>query len=45
LYIGLWHEAAGNATEANQHILEAEKHKIAHYMWDVGHVHAERLKK
>jgi lipoprotein NlpI len=45
LYIGLWHEAAGNAEEAKQHILEAEKHKIAHYMWDVAHVHAERLRK
>ena len=45
LYLGLWHEAAGNADEARKHILEAEKHKIAHYMWDVAHVHAERLKK
>lgn len=44
LYIGLWHEAAGRAEEARKHILEAEKHKIAHYMWDVAHVHAERLR-
>ena len=44
LYIGLWHEAAGNADEAKKHILEAEKHKIAHYMWDVAHVHAARLR-
>jgi len=44
LYIGLWHEAAGEATEAKKHILEAEKHKIAHYMWDVAHVHANRLR-
>jgi lipoprotein NlpI len=44
LYIGLWHEAAGRAEEAKRHILEAEKHKIAHYMWDVAHVHAERLR-
>ena len=44
LYIGLWHEAAGRAEEAKKHILEAEKHKIAHYMWDVAHVHAERLR-
>jgi lipoprotein NlpI len=44
LYIGLWHEAAGNAAEAKKHIVESEKHKIAHYMWDVAHVHAERLK-
>jgi len=44
LYIGLWHDAAGRAEEAKQHILEAEKHKIAHFMWDVAHVHAERLR-
>lgn len=44
LYIGLWYEVAGNAAEARQHILEAEKHKIAHYMWDVAHVHADRLR-
>jgi lipoprotein NlpI len=45
LYIGLWHEAAGEADEAKKHILEAEKHKIAHYMWDVVHVHADRLRR
>jgi lipoprotein NlpI len=44
LYIGLWHEAAGRAAEAKTHILEAEKHKIGHYMWDVAHIHAERLR-
>ncbi|MCI0357476.1 MAG: hypothetical protein L0211_03200, partial [Planctomycetaceae bacterium] len=44
LYLGLWHEAAGRAEEAKKHILQAEKHKIGHYMWDVAHVHAERLR-
>ena len=44
LYIGLWHEAAGRAAPAKEHIFEAEKHKIAHYMWDVAHVHAEQIK-
>lgn len=44
LYIGLWHEAGGRPAEAKRHILEAEKHKVAHYMWDVAHVHAERLR-
>jgi lipoprotein NlpI len=44
LYIGLWHEAAGNDDPAKKHLLEAEKHKIGHYMWDVAHVHAERLR-
>jgi lipoprotein NlpI len=44
LYLGLWHEAAGRADEAKKHILEAEQHKIGHYMWDVAHIHAERLR-
>lgn len=44
LYLGLWHEAAGRADEAKKHILAAEQHKIGHYMWDVAHVHAERLR-
>lgn len=44
LYIGLWHEVNGRPAEAKSHILEAEKHKISHYMWDVAHVHAERLR-
>jgi lipoprotein NlpI len=45
LYLGLWFEAAGQPAEAKEHIFAAEKHKIAHYMWDVAHVHAERLRK
>jgi lipoprotein NlpI len=44
LYIGLWHEAEGNSAKAKNHILEAEKHKIGHYMWDVAHVHSDRVR-
>lgn len=44
LYIGLWYEVAGETTNARLHITEAEKHKIGHYMWDVAHVHAEKLR-
>jgi lipoprotein NlpI len=44
LYIGLWHEVAGESTKAREHILEAEKHRIGHYMWDVAHIHAERIR-
>ena len=44
LYIGLWHEAAGEKDLAKKHILEAEKHRIGHYMWDVAHVHADLLR-
>jgi lipoprotein NlpI len=45
LYIGLWHEAAGRADKEKEHIFQAEKHKIGHYMWDVAHIHSERLRK
>ena len=44
LYIGLWFEAADDNEQAREHILAAEKHRIGHYMWDVAHVHAERLR-
>jgi lipoprotein NlpI len=44
LYLGLWHEAAGRADEAKKHLLQAEQHKIGHYMWDVAHIHADRLR-
>jgi lipoprotein NlpI len=44
LYVGLWHEAAGEKELAKKHILEAEKRKIGHYMWDVAHVHADLLR-
>jgi len=44
LYIGLWHEAQGNAAAAFEHIARAEEHEIGHYMWDVARVHAARLR-
>jgi len=44
LYLGLWHEAAGRAAEAKKHLLEAEQHKTGYYMWDVAHIHADRLR-
>jgi len=44
LYLGLYYEASGDAPRAAEHIRAAEQHKIAHYMWDVAHVHAMRLK-
>jgi lipoprotein NlpI len=46
LYLGLYHEAAGDAAKARTHIVEAaDKHKIGHYMWDVARIHAELLRK
>lgn len=45
LYIGLFHEAAGNRTAALDHIRKAAKDFAAnHYMWDVARVHLERAK-
>ncbi len=43
LYIGLYYEATGNAERASQHLLEADRRQISHYMWDVAHVHVQRL--
>lgn len=45
LYLGLYAEAAGDRKKAQEHLSEASKHKIGHYMWDVARVHAEMLKK
>ena len=45
LYIGLHHEAAGNAGAAREHILlAAEKYADDDYMGDVARVHAARVK-
>lgn len=44
LYLGLWHQAADKRDLAKKHMIEAEQHKIGHYMWDVAHVHAELLR-
>ncbi|MFP6656566.1 MAG: hypothetical protein VB853_00195 [Pirellulales bacterium] len=43
-YVGLYYEAVGNAEKARHHTLEADGRPIGHYMWDVAHVHAARLK-
>ncbi len=47
LYIGLNHEAEGNAVKSLEHItIAVDKHKISHYMWDVANVHKKlRTKK
>jgi lipoprotein NlpI len=46
LYVGLNYEAEGNAKKCLEHLTTAvEKHKITHYMWDVGNVHLKQLKK
>jgi lipoprotein NlpI len=46
LYVGLNYEAEGNARKCEEHLKVAvEKHKIGHYMWDVGNVHLQLMKK
>jgi lipoprotein NlpI len=45
LYLGLYYDAAGDAKLAAEHMEQAVKHKIGHYMWDVARVHAEVLLK
>lgn len=46
LYVGLYHEAAGDAAKTREHLTAAvEKHQIGHYMWDVANVHLARMKK
>jgi uncharacterized Ntn-hydrolase superfamily protein/tetratricopeptide (TPR) repeat protein len=46
LYVGLFHEAAGRAAEAREHILlAAEKYAGEDYMGDVAQAHAIVLKK
>lgn len=44
LYLGLWYQAADKRDLAKKHIIEAEQHKINHYMWDVAHIHADLLR-
>jgi lipoprotein NlpI len=43
LYIGLWHEAAGEAKPAKEHIDKAAALAPDEYMGDVARVHAKRL--
>jgi len=45
LYVGLNYEAEGNEKKCVEHLTTAvDKHKISHYMWDVGNVHLKLLK-
>ena len=44
LYVALYHEARGEIEPMQKHMLEAERREIPHYMWDVAHVHAQRLR-
>jgi lipoprotein NlpI len=43
LYLGLYYEVSGDLVRAREHIGQARRHKIGHYMWNVADVHAKRL--
>lgn len=45
LYLGLYYEVIGKTELARREMEAAEARKIGHYMWDVAHVHAQRMKK
>jgi lipoprotein NlpI len=45
LYVGLYHEAQGDAAKCKEHMTAAVERKIGHYMWDVANVHLARMKK
>ncbi len=45
LYLGLYHESAGDETLSRKHLAAAVEHPIEHYMWDVAKVHADVLEK
>jgi lipoprotein NlpI len=46
LYLGLYHEAAGDRTKAREHLGKAAgDYRIGHYMGDVARVHRDLLKK
>lgn len=43
-YLGLYYEALGDEARARHHTqIAAARHKIGHYMWDIAHMHAQRL--
>ena len=45
LYVGLYHESAGDPAKRTEHLTAAvEKFKIGHYMWDVANAHLAALK-
>jgi lipoprotein NlpI len=43
LYLGLYHDALGDESQAIGHLQAAVEHRIEHYMWDVAKVHADLL--
>ncbi|MBI85507.1 MAG: hypothetical protein CMJ81_20125 [Planctomycetaceae bacterium] len=44
LYLGLYFEVLEDEEQARQHLLEADRLEIGHYMWYVAHLHAARIR-
>ena len=44
LYVGIYHDLAGDRKKAMEHLDLAVEHRIGHYMWDVARVHRDLLK-
>jgi lipoprotein NlpI len=45
LYLGLYYEVTGDPKNSLEHLEEAVRHRIIHYMWDVSRVHRDLVKK
>ncbi|HEY8503176.1 MAG TPA: hypothetical protein VIL46_01240, partial [Gemmataceae bacterium] len=43
LYIALYYEAHGDKEKTLEHMKKADELKIGHYMWDVAHVHLQKM--
>ncbi|VTR98040.1 tetratricopeptide repeat protein [Tuwongella immobilis] len=43
LYLGLYLEAIGKPEEAKAELTKADGIPISHYMWDIAHLHVQRL--
>ncbi len=43
LYAGLYYDSLGDTARARRHLVEAQKRKIEHYMWNVADVHLQLL--
>lgn len=44
LYVGIYHDLAGDRKKALEQMELAVEHRIGHYMWDVARVHRDLLK-
>jgi lipoprotein NlpI len=45
LYVGIYHDLAGDRKKALEHLEQAVERRIDHYMWDVARIHRELLAK